>query len=699
MGPLQNNRAHYWRVRAKNASGWSAYSSSFSFGTLPAPSATTVSIRSSFTSPGSRPTGLAWDGRNLWMIDNLNNIFKMDPSGNVLATFKAPGFPDLDLSWDGTGLWIGGGQGYGSGRNYKVDSLGNRLDSLDVSHWAFSGFEWDGKFFWISDYNSSLIYKHARNGSVLLNFGVDISAARPNSLSYDGAHLWIGSPGSNINKYSTTGQLLARFNVSPLGISSTTSSVIAWDGESLWFAKTDQFTIYRLNVPYYHQAPSAPALASPADGATDLALTPTFTWNQSQDALTYRLQVSTNAAFTTLVFNDSTLTDTLKQVAPLSEGRTYYWRVNAKNSGGTSAFSGTRSFSTVGAPRPGTGVVHVSTSGNDANAGTPAAPLRNIQTALNRAGAGDTVKVALGTYTENLQTKVQVTLWGGYNYGFTDRDLFRNKVILKPATGTAVSDSTSSSIDGFIIDGSGGATSGLKVLRGHSKVTHNIVHGFFSGFGPGIHVLSGASAVVKSNSLANNKLSGGGTIFYAIYIDGNNNNATVLQNNIAYNNNVGIRIGPAGVQADYNCSFGNSWRNHEDGTTPGANDLIVDPRFVNPNATDFRLKASSPCIDAGNPSDSPGDEPPTKANRIDIGAYGGTKNATSPDLSSATHVSNLGSDSNPGTAAQPMRTIQNALNNAIGDTVKVAAGRYAESIVTPSKAVLVGGYSESFLDS
>jgi len=248
VGPLLNSEPHYWRVRAKNTVGWSPYSATFSLTTHPAPTVETMSIRGSFTSPGSRPEGLAWDGTNLWMIDNLQNVFKMDTLGNVLAQFTAPGFPDYDLSWDGMGLWIGGGS-LGSGKHMKVDTLGTKLDSLLVGHWALSGFEWDGKFFWISDYNSSLVYKHARDGTALLNFSVDVTKARPNTLSYDGLNLWIGSPGSFVNKYSTSGQLLSSLSVSALGITSTAAAVVAWDGESLWYAKTDQFTIYRLSVP------------------------------------------------------------------------------------------------------------------------------------------------------------------------------------------------------------------------------------------------------------------------------------------------------------------------------------------------------------------------------------------------------------------------------------------------------------------
>ena len=45
--------------------------------------------------------------------------------------------------------------------------------------------------------------------------------------------------------------------------------------------------------------------------------------------------------------NDSTITDTTKIVGPLENNTTYYWRVSAKNDGGTSAWSQVRSFTTI----------------------------------------------------------------------------------------------------------------------------------------------------------------------------------------------------------------------------------------------------------------------------------------------------------------------------------------------------------------
>jgi len=91
-----------------------------------------------------------------------------------------------------------------------------------------------------------------------------------------------------------------------------------------------------------------PLLAVPADGDTVITTSPTLSWNASVGAATYRLQVdSTSAAFNNIVFNDSTITTLSTPVSGLINGKTYFWRVNAKNSGGTSAYSNIWQFTVI----------------------------------------------------------------------------------------------------------------------------------------------------------------------------------------------------------------------------------------------------------------------------------------------------------------------------------------------------------------
>ncbi len=97
--------------------------------------------------------------------------------------------------------------------------------------------------------------------------------------------------------------------------------------------------------------PLAPILVSPGSGATNQSITPTLTWN-SIGASSYRLQVG-NSSFTTVVYEDSTITDTSRQVGPLANSTSYYWRVSGKVNGLNSQYSQSRSFSTiVAAPSP-----------------------------------------------------------------------------------------------------------------------------------------------------------------------------------------------------------------------------------------------------------------------------------------------------------------------------------------------------------
>jgi photosystem II stability/assembly factor-like uncharacterized protein len=94
-------------------------------------------------------------------------------------------------------------------------------------------------------------------------------------------------------------------------------------------------------------APAAPTLASPANGAVGLNATPTLTWNAVAGAATYRVQLATDSLFSALVWNDSTVTTASRATPSLALGTPYYWRVNAKNAGGTSAYSPIWRFSTV----------------------------------------------------------------------------------------------------------------------------------------------------------------------------------------------------------------------------------------------------------------------------------------------------------------------------------------------------------------
>jgi hypothetical protein len=90
-----------------------------------------------------------------------------------------------------------------------------------------------------------------------------------------------------------------------------------------------------------------PTLISPAVGATGVSRSPTLSWSSVQGAAWYQLQVSTNAAFSTTVLDESAIGGTSYTVSGLAGGTVYYWRVSALNSGGNGPYSVTGRFTTT----------------------------------------------------------------------------------------------------------------------------------------------------------------------------------------------------------------------------------------------------------------------------------------------------------------------------------------------------------------
>lgn len=135
-------------------------------------------------------------------------------------------------------------------------------------------------------------------------------------------------------------------------------------------------------------APASPTLASPSNGSTNVGLNPPLTWNASTGASTYRIQVSTTSSFSTALLDQAGMSGTTFAASGLSNGMTYYWRVNATNASGTSGWSGTSSFATIAsAPAPDTTKPTVSIT-VPANGGTVSG------TVTLSANASDNVKLA-----------------------------------------------------------------------------------------------------------------------------------------------------------------------------------------------------------------------------------------------------------------------------------------------------------------
>jgi len=123
--------------------------------------------------------------------------------------------------------------------------------------------------------------------------------------------------------------------------------VIASDGSASAAGPVASLRITRGALGDPIPAPDVVTLASPADGATGVAIPVVLEWNNAANADQYLVQVSSDAAFSDTLFSVET-GDLTAEFLPSYAGATYYWRVLGMGIGGESAdFSDVWSF-TVG---------------------------------------------------------------------------------------------------------------------------------------------------------------------------------------------------------------------------------------------------------------------------------------------------------------------------------------------------------------
>lgn len=152
----------------------------------------------------------------------------------------------------------------------------------------------------------------------------------------------------------------------------------------------------------------------------------------------------------------------------------------------------------------------VATSGSDGNSGVTAnQPLRNVATAINRAGVSGIINIAPGTYTENLNLQKSLTLRG--NYGAA-----ANTVIQSVAGGSA--DCVMVVYPGTTLN-----VSDLTIAGGNSQ---------YSGLGAGGGVFNEGTATLTRCVISGNQaaFSGGGIVNYT--------NSTLLLQDSAVTGNV-----------------------------------------------------------------------------------------------------------------------------------------------------------------
>jgi transglutaminase-like putative cysteine protease len=194
--------------------------------------------------PGPCPTGLAFDGRALWLADDsTDKIYKIDPgSGRVLATLESPGHHPEGLACDGTSLWH-----IDSGEKllYKIDpESGQAVSILESNSPDPRDLAWDGEYIWIVDHRSDVLLKVSTvDGMMVQTF--PSPAGEPTGLTFDGRYLWVADrAGDRIYLVDPADGLclssLRSFGPFPAGL--------AWAGDTLWNVDYENDEIYQVKI-------------------------------------------------------------------------------------------------------------------------------------------------------------------------------------------------------------------------------------------------------------------------------------------------------------------------------------------------------------------------------------------------------------------------------------------------------------------
>ena len=277
----------------------------------------------------------------------------------------------------------------------------------------------------------------------------------------------------------------------------------------------------------------------------------------------------------------------------LEIGKTYYWRVDEFDT--ITVHKGDVWSFTVGAEAPDDvvkGIIYVDSLGGDNNNDglTPETAFATIQMGIDAAANGDVVLVCPGIYQEEIN--------------FLGKAITVQGVAISPAGVPFLCNPGDFAVSFYYGEGPG------------SILKNFIITDSFMGV-----FIADSSPTLKNLTIVNNKY---GIEAYA-------DSQPHITNCILWNNTDGDLFG---CRAMYSCI--------ERG---GEGDITADPLFVDPDNGDYHIrsergrywpehdiwvldKVTSPCVDTGDPDADTLNEPMPNGGRINIGAYGGTAEAS-----------------------------------------------------------------------
>ncbi|TAK28394.1 MAG: hypothetical protein EPO21_22805 [Chloroflexota bacterium] len=402
-GALSLGRTYYWRVNVSSTAGTSGWSEVRSFSTPLEPPETPslLSPANASVLDNWRPL-LTWNsvaGATSYKVHYVRAGSPERTSGDLAATSLV-----LDTFW--------GGDGTAESSSYEwwIEAK-NSAGSAFSEHWTFSTPP--------RQQPSTPVLLVPANGSTVSGLLPVFDWA---DATYTKNYRIVVGTGSA--PWGITGVLAG-----PTTIDSTYtyppanySTVWPMDYDRTYFWQVVAYSIGGISAVspiWSFKTPPAPGpeLVAPTNGETIATRTPTLSWVAASAALSYTVQVSSDASFAApLAVNasvDAAVGSSYTLPSPLEYSTTYYWRVNFTASTGTSLWSEIRSFKTPAPPPPGPDLLSPAT-GSTASTRTPTLSWSPVTGALSY-----TVQVATSESFATPLVDVSVDAAGGGSYALS----------------------------------------------------------------------------------------------------------------------------------------------------------------------------------------------------------------------------------------------------------------------------------------
>jgi len=318
---LTASTIYYWRISATNSAGTGPWSGDWSFTT-----GTGLPAAPEMVSPSNEAKGVS-----------INPLFSWQPLQGVLSY-------SIQIASDRQFRTLATEQSGLTSPSFSYTGL----NPSSTYYWRLSAVNTLGQGPWSDEWSFE-------TGTGALGAPVLISPSdKAQGVSTNPILMWVTSPGaqSYAVQYSTD-RNFRKDVVEISGIVTSMTSLEELTPEETYFWRVmarDSSRQSEWSVEFSFETGTgklgAPSPIAPADGATGVSLVPTLSWSEMPGASTYGVQVASDRNFRTLIAEVLNLERPSFQPPILASNSSYYWRVNASDSAGTSPWSGEWAFVT-----------------------------------------------------------------------------------------------------------------------------------------------------------------------------------------------------------------------------------------------------------------------------------------------------------------------------------------------------------------